>query len=55
MAFERGKIQTVVGTGVGGYGGDGGPATLALIDEAFGISFDSRPPWGLRWLRRMCL
>jgi hypothetical protein len=34
MAFEIGKIQTVVGTGEAGYAGDGGPATQARIDEA---------------------
>jgi hypothetical protein len=41
MAAERGKIQTVVGTGEGGYAGDGGPATQALIGEAYGCDFDT--------------
>ena len=41
MAFEIGKIQTVVGTGEGGYAGDGGPATQALIGEAYGCDFDT--------------
>src|SRR5438309_1796522 len=41
MAFEIGKIQTVVGTGEGGYAGDGGPATQALIGEAYGCAFDT--------------
>ena len=41
MAFEIGKIQTVVGTGEGGYAGDGGPATQALIGEACGCDFDT--------------
>src|SRR3989442_6275441 len=41
MAFEIGKIQTVVGTGEEGYAGDGGPATQALIGEAYGCDFDT--------------
>src|SRR5256712_7784219 len=41
MAFEIGKIQTVVGTGEGGYAGDGGPATQALIGEAYECDFDT--------------
>ncbi len=41
MEFESGIIQTVVGTGEGGYAGDGGPATQALIGEAYGCDFDT--------------
>ena len=41
MDFEIGKIQTVVGTGEDGYAGDGGPATQALIGEAYGCAFDT--------------
>jgi hypothetical protein len=41
MAFEIGKIQTVVGTGEDGYAGDGGRATRALIGEAYGCVFDT--------------
>ncbi len=41
MAFEIGKIQTIVGTGKEGYAGDGGPATQALIGEAYGCDFDT--------------
>ena len=41
MAFEIGKIQTVVGTGEAGYAGDGGPATRAAIGEAYGCDFDA--------------
>src|SRR3989442_1548761 len=41
MAFEIGKIQTVVGTGEVAYAGDGGPATQALIGEAYGCDFDT--------------
>ena len=41
MAIEIGIIQTVVGTGEGGYAGDGGPAIQALIGEAYGCAFDT--------------
>src|SRR5438445_6261303 len=41
MAIEIGIIQTVVGTGEGGYAGNGGPATQALIGEAYGCAFDT--------------
>ena len=41
MRCEIGMIQTVVGTGEGGYAGDGGPATEALIGEAYGCDFDT--------------
>ncbi len=40
MDFEVGKIQTAIGTGEGGYAGDGGPANLALIGESYGCAFD---------------
>ena len=40
MDLEIGKIQSVVGTGVEGYAGDGGPANLATIGEAYGCAFD---------------
>lgn len=40
MDLEIGKIQSVVGTGQEGYAGDGGPANLALIGEAYGCEFD---------------
>ena len=33
MAFEVGKIQTVVGAGEGGYVGDGGLATEATLER----------------------
>jgi sugar lactone lactonase YvrE len=42
MDFALGTIRTVVGTGVGGYAGDGGPATEAFIGEAYGCDFDSQ-------------
>ncbi|MDA0770086.1 MAG: hypothetical protein O2821_07685 [Chloroflexi bacterium] len=41
MDIEIGIIQTVVGTGEGGYSGDGGPARLAMIGEAYGVAFDA--------------
>jgi DNA-binding beta-propeller fold protein YncE len=41
MAVDIGIIQTVVGTGKPGYAGDGGPATQAVIGEAYGCDFDS--------------
>ena len=40
MELKKGIIQSVVGTGEEGYTGDGGPATLALIGEAYGCDFD---------------
>jgi sugar lactone lactonase YvrE len=41
MAFEKGKIQTVVGTGEAGYSGDGGPAVRAKLREPFICDFDA--------------
>ncbi len=38
---NTGLITTVVGTGYGAYGGDGGPATVAEISGPQGISFDA--------------
>lgn len=40
MDVAVGTIQTIVGTGEGGYAGDGGLATQALIGEAYGCDFD---------------
>lgn len=36
-----GIITTVVGAGVAGYTGDGGPATAAKVDEVGGLAFDA--------------
>ncbi len=37
---ETGVISTVAGNGVGGYNGDGGPATLASINQPHGTALD---------------
>src|SRR5262245_59574507 len=37
-----GMISTVAGTGVSGFGGDGGPATSAMIGATFGIAVDAK-------------
>jgi uncharacterized protein (TIGR03437 family) len=36
-----GIISTIAGTGTYGYGGDGGPATSALIGTPYGVAVDS--------------
>jgi len=38
--MRTGKIATIAGNGVSGFGGDGGPAIAAQIDEPVGIAFD---------------
>lgn len=35
-------IRTFAGNGVSGYGGDGGPATLAELNQPVGIAADSQ-------------
>jgi hypothetical protein len=40
MPFEKGKIQTVAGTGAAGYSGDGGPAQQATLREPFMCALD---------------
>ena len=38
---QTGVIATVAGTGSAGFGGDGGPATSAVLNHAAGMAFDS--------------
>ncbi|MGB6942298.1 MAG: IPT/TIG domain-containing protein [Bryobacteraceae bacterium] len=36
-----GSIQTVAGTGVAGFAGDGGAASAALLDQPYGLALDA--------------
>ncbi len=38
---QFGIISTVAGNGINGYSGDGGPATLASLNQPYGVSVDS--------------
>ena len=40
VGFTTGVIETVTGTGVKSYSGDGGQATEAQLNRPFGIAFD---------------
>jgi streptogramin lyase len=40
MVTEDGRIVTIAGTGAAGYGGDGGPATAAMLANPFGVAVD---------------
>jgi len=46
-----GIITTIAGTGVGGWSGDGGPATSAKLNEPYEIRFDSRG--NIFWVERL--
>lgn len=39
------KLTSVAGSGRGGYGGDGGPATEALLNEPYEVRFDADGRW----------
>ena len=55
MSYQRGVIETVIGTGEPGYTGDGGPATAALLREPFMCSFDSAGNIYLAEARNHCV
>jgi DNA-binding beta-propeller fold protein YncE len=38
---STGIITTVVGNGMGGYGGDGGQATSAMLSQPYGVAIDT--------------
>ena len=40
-AWPQGVITTFAGNGTGGYSGDGGPATIAMINRVVGIATDA--------------
>jgi sugar lactone lactonase YvrE len=41
MVVSPGTITTIAGNGTQGYGGDGGPATLAEMNQPFGTAVDA--------------
>jgi len=55
MTFQKGVIETVIGTGEAGYAGDGGPAGAALLREPFMCSFDSAGNMYLSEARNHCV
>ncbi len=55
MSFQKGVIETVIGTGEAGYAGDGGPASTALLREPFMCCFDSAGNIYLAEARNHCV
>ena len=41
VTILSGKISTIAGTGTGGYSGDGGQATSAMLKFSPGVALDS--------------
>jgi cysteine-rich repeat protein len=41
IEWSTGNIHTIAGTGTAGYGGDGGPATAALLNSPLGLALDA--------------
>ncbi len=41
VSSQNGTIRTVAGNGLGGFSGDGGPATQAIVDAPTGIAVDT--------------
>src|SRR5215510_1245064 len=48
---RNGIITTIAGTGVGGWSGDGGPATSARLNEPYEVRFDSLG--NIFWVERL--
>jgi DNA-binding beta-propeller fold protein YncE len=41
LDFKTGRLSTIAGCGRKGYAGDGGPATMAKLNEPYEVRFDS--------------
>ena len=40
LEYSGGQVSVIAGTGTNGYGGDGGPAGQAQLDQPTGVTFD---------------